>query len=87
MARGKCSPEQREHCPLMQHFSDEHHLFFPKRDYQTRVERDFRELPENKAQLCRYEHNQIHATGVIPEKPSRGDMIQAIAQSVIELSA
>ena len=83
MSRGLCSPEQMAACPLRRHFSDEHHLFYERRMYRTAIEKAFRELPENKVQLCRNEHNTIHATQPIPEKPSVEDMRVAIALSAL----
>jgi len=55
-----------------------HHIFYPKRDYQTPVEKDFRELPENKVALCMVEHEEIHRTERPPQKPDRDEMLVAI---------
>jgi hypothetical protein len=66
----------------MRHFSDTHHLFFEAKNYQSGVAKTFRELPDNKVQLCRNEHNEIHATTSPPEVPSRAFMLQAIAQQL-----
>lgn len=83
MSRGKCTPEQMEVCPLRRHFSDLHHTYYPRSEYRTKVEKEFRELPENKVQLCRNEHQEIHATEPDPVKPSREYMIAAIAGLVV----
>lgn len=64
----------------MQHFSDVHHRYWEAKNYASGVAKVFRELPENKVQLCRNEHNEIHATTSPPERPSRAFMIQAIAR-------
>ena len=48
------------------------------------VEREYRELPEHKVQLCRAEHDELHATQEPPEKPSRNEMLQAIARAAIQ---
>lgn len=66
-------------CPLKKHFSDSHHLYYPSSDYQTRVEKDYRELPHHKVQLCRNEHQEIHASQEPPTKPDRAEMVRAIA--------
>jgi len=80
-------PNRNEGCPLYETkrgcFADTHHKWFFSRWYRTAVEKDFRELPENKEQLCRAEHEEIHATQPPPEKPSREQMIIAIAQSAL----
>jgi hypothetical protein len=64
----------------MRHFSDTHHRYFEAKNYATGVAKVFRELPENKEQLCRFEHNELHATTAPPIKPERAFMIQAIAR-------
>ena len=79
--KGEC-PNPRPDCKYAELggcFSDTHHLFYPRRDYRRPTERDFRELPENKEQLCRAEHDERHATELPPEKPSRVEMLGAIA--------
>ncbi len=80
MVRGEC-PRENVDCPLYFEgcFTDLHHLYFPRRDYKTNVEKQFRNLPENKEQLCRAEHNERHATEPPPLKPSRDEMLGAIA--------
>lgn len=87
MARGKCSPEQRRACPLAKHFTDVHHTQFPASDYKTKVEKEWREQPFNKVQLCRSVHNAIHATGYIPDKPDRELMVEENANGGTPLRA
>lgn len=84
--RGECTPEQKADCPIRKHFSDTHHIYYPASNYRTLVEKEFRELPENKVQLCRNEHNERHATEEIPVKPSRDEMLQAISGLVLNNS-
>ena len=74
-----CTPEQMEVCPLKQHFTDTHHLYFPRRDYQTKTEKQYRELPHHKVVICRNEHNELHAEYQPPTKPSQAEMVRAIA--------
>lgn len=73
MSRRECSPEQRANCPLRKHFADEHHLFYPKRQYEG-VAAEWREMDGNKRHICRYIHDAIHASGYIPEKPTAAYM-------------
>lgn len=61
-------------------FEDVHHDYYPKRDYRTQIEKQFRELPENKQRMCRQQHNDIHATNGNPEKPSLEEMRLAILE-------
>lgn len=76
--RGQCTPEQIAECPLQQHFSDTHHEYWPRNMYRDGLGKTFRELPENKEQLCRNEHNQRHEESP-PPRPGKQQMIQAIA--------
>ena len=62
-------------------FSDEHHLYWPKRAYCGKIATEFRELPENKEQICRREHDEKHATQSPPEMPMRDVMLARIALS------
>lgn len=84
MAHGECpSPQTDCKYALLPEgcFSDEHHLYYPKRRYCGKMAIEFRELPENKEQLCRREHDERHATEPIPIKPSVEVMKAAIAAS------
>ena len=49
---------------------DVHHLYYPRRAYKTKLERQFRNLDENKILVCRALHNHIHATQEPPGRPS-----------------
>lgn len=55
-----------------------HHLYYPKNQYTTPVEREFRELPENKERMCMAEHDELHRTERPPQKPDREEMLLAI---------
>ena len=79
MSRKNCTPEQMAECPLMQHFSDVHHMYYPRSDYKTSTEKQYRELPHHKVRLCRNEHNEIHANEQAPTKPPYSEMVRAIA--------
>ena len=49
------------------------------------IERRFRNLPENKQQLCAFDHILLHVNEAPPLKPSRDEMLQAIAASAINI--
>ena len=55
-----------------------HHLYYPASDYKTPVQKEFRELPENKEALCMLEHDMRHKTEQPPDMPSRDEMLLAI---------
>ena len=57
---------------------DIHHEYWPKADYKTSVEKEFRELEINKEFICRALHNAIHARNRQSDKPSRATMLGAI---------
>lgn len=85
MTRGGC-PEPRPECPYSERpegcFSDLHHLYFPRLDYRDIMSAEFRELPENKQQICRWEHEQRHASEQPLEKPTREEMLGRIATAL-----
>lgn len=68
-------------------YADTHHFYWPKRKYKGGVERQFRELPENKAEICREFHDNIYATEAPPLKPTRSEMLQVISEAVIKHGA
>lgn len=75
MERLPCDPEivGTERCALYRKigkcFIDVHHLYHPRKDYKTPVEKQFRELDENKVEMCRDWHNADHAVFAAPTKP------------------
>lgn len=83
--RGECL-EQRPNCPYRTCYSDTHHLFYPRSEYRTKLEKDFRNLDENKVVICRFEHDQIHASLEVPEKPTREVMVQIIQSARNEVA-
>lgn len=80
--RGEC-PTPRPDCPYANRpggcFSDTDHLYFPALDYSGIMEAEFRELPENKQRICRWDHEQKHKEELPPEKPSKEYMLGALA--------
>ena len=85
MSTNPCS-NRNEGCPLFATkrgcFEDIHHTFHPANSYSQGLAKAYRELPENKQQMCRAEHNLLHATQPIPERPSRETMIAALARQL-----
>lgn len=67
-------------CPYLETgcFEDIDHKYGPRRSYKTTVEKEFRQLPENKTLTCRREHDERHDREDFPEKPDRDFMINAI---------
>lgn len=58
MARGMCSPEQVERCPLPSHYSDRDHIVPQRYKRFSWLLRHYIVTPENKQQVCRWEHIQ-----------------------------
>jgi hypothetical protein len=81
MEKLPCSSQDT--CPLrdtqMGCFEDVHHLYFPRADYKKPIEREFRELKENKVIMCREWHNTDHAVFEAPAKPDLVVMKAAVA--------
>lgn len=55
-------------------FEDLHHEAWPRRDYTTPLEKRFRNHVLNKVIICRAIHDDEHAQGLIPVKPTREEM-------------
>ncbi|GEM_PF-6698322 len=55
-----------------------HHLYWPRRDYQTQVERRFRSLPWNKIDMPADAHELIHRYAPPPAKPPLEEMLSAV---------
>jgi len=81
MAWGECTPEQIAACPLTEHRSNQHHLYHPRRSFRSAIEKAFRDLPENKIQICERQHREIHANEEPPAKPEAQFMLDAIARA------
>lgn len=79
--KGEC-PSPKPNCPYGGDcFSDLHHVYYPSIDYRDIIEREFRVLPENKEQKCRWEHEQRHAQEP-PDKPPKEYMLGRIATAL-----
>jgi hypothetical protein len=84
---GVCPRENTPGCPYMERggcASNEHHRLWPRRRYKSQLEKQFRDLPENKEQLCRWEHDLLHEFELPPEKPSLETMLVALSQLAIQ---
>lgn len=66
---------------------DIHHLFFPANQYARGLDKEFREMEDNKVLMCRELHEDIHHTQPIPEHPSRTEMLQALGRIPLEGAA
>jgi len=83
--RGEC-PNPQPDCKYAGQgcFSDTHHLQWPSTLYKDALGKTFRELPVNKEQLCRQEHDERHQDSP-PPRPPREIMTAAIAEYVMGL--
>lgn len=79
MRKGCPTPDSS--CPLKKCFGDVHHEYYPSSQYRRPIEKEFRNLPENKEFICRAVHNEIHATQQAPDKPTLDFMREAIRRS------
>ena len=79
--RQDCKYEGTPECLITQH-----HLYWPRPDYTTKLEKDFRNLPQNKEPLSRCDHDELHATQDPPEKPSTDFMVGFLIASGVHLS-
>ena len=55
-----------------------HHLFWPRRDYQSDLERRFRTLPWNKVEMPMVAHELLHRYAPPPSKPALEEMLDAV---------
>lgn len=57
-----------------------HHLFFPRSEYKTKLERQFRNLPCMQVYMDYYAHHLLHEMlKIFPlPKPSNADMLRAV---------
>ena len=55
-----------------------HHLYWPRRDYQTELERRFRTLPWNKVEMPALAHELLHRCSLPPRKPPMEEMLAAV---------
>lgn len=49
--------------------ANRHHLWWPRRDYQTKLERKFRQLPCNIVRMDARVHAILHLVQAPPRKP------------------
>lgn len=78
--RGEC-PNQNPECKYFPDcFSDTDHIYGRARGL-SRIARRFTELPENKRQICRSEHDEINATYVHLPLPDLDFMKEALKRN------
>lgn len=82
----ECTPEQREKCELRRHFTNQHHIYYPRREYTSPVESAFRRLSENIVEMCRWEHIQLHDEQDPPPKPDLQTMAEAIVYAEVHMT-
>jgi len=68
-------------CRYPEPFEDNHHVYYPKREYSGSLERKYRNLGCHVVEICRCKHDEIHATEQPPDKPSTEVMVDAIERS------
>lgn len=60
-----CKYREEDEC-----FEDIHHEAYPKSAYRTALEKKFRNHVMNKVLICRAIHDEEHAQGLPPRKPT-----------------
>lgn len=79
--------EQNDACKYYPNcYEDTHHLLYPSADYTTPLERLYRSLDDNKVEMCRQQHDELHRTQQPPEKPTREEMLHEIGSAMIYIS-
>ncbi len=65
-----------------------HHIWHPRRDYKTPIERSFRALPCNVVWIDEKAHTLLHIYTKPPDKPSHEEMCACnLPKCVLELAA
>ncbi len=70
MERVPCEPNPE--CKFYKNdscYRNRHHIWYPRNQYQTPLEKRFRNHPDNIQIMCRMAHELIHLTQEPPEKP------------------
>lgn len=62
--------------PVIKTHGTRHHLWWPRSDYKTRLERSFRNHPLNSSNIEESIHNELHKSSKPPQKPSTEFMRQ-----------
>jgi len=69
--------EECEHCQPY----NRHHLWWPRTEYMTRVERRFRNLGQFVVHVCPVAHEKAHHYFEPPVKPNREFMLDALDEA------
>lgn len=79
--------KNKENCPQKEFkrgcYEDVHHKYYPRNNYRTSIEKEFRELESNKELSCRQRHNDIHAMESPPMKPTHIEMLTALGKLTV----
>lgn len=79
-----CQPEQ---CRFPEPFQDRHHVYHPRREFKTGVEKKFRQLGCFVYTTCRCMHEEWDGAFDPPPKPPRDVMVQVIAEQAMGVIA
>lgn len=63
--------DNQAECPLPICFEDIHHVYYPASQYVGYIATHFRSSEDNKQQMCRQRHQDLHAAQPPPEKPTK----------------
>lgn len=77
MEKFRPCPNPLRGCPETPPFEDSHHIYWPACDYNSALERKFRNLPDHVTRICRCLHNLEHLKKP-PVKPHKDDMRKAV---------
>lgn len=82
MGEGTCDRCVQTHSEITM---TDHHLFYPRNEYTTPLERRFRNHPDNRVSLPWCEHKARHALEKPPTKPSIQKMSAFLVKRDIKL--
>lgn len=67
----KCPKKWQKECPLEEHYLVRHHTAYPGSKYTTPLEQEYRKLPSNKIEMCRFVEMELHRVNPNgPPKPT-----------------
>lgn len=78
----KCPPEQLEDTQMHGCYSDTHELNYPESTFQKlgSIAWAFRMHPRNRVQICRQEHDQVHANEPYSQIPHKDYMARFLVE-------
>ena len=63
-------------------FSDTHHIYW-RETYENDLDALYGNLPENLTQMCRSDHDELHANMEAPELPSREEKLGRVILALL----